>query len=116
MSMLNAVLRRLCDVLMAPAGAVPPLVSLLVVSLLTAIVMLLVIKHTSNQAGITEIKQHIYACLFEIRLYLDDSEKGGLQVYAVVASAEPLPAYEDWRRARTGLSWKARNKSMPVLT
>lgn len=72
MSMLNAALRRLFDVLMAPAAAVPPLVSLLVISLLTAIVMLLVIKHTSNQAGITEIKQHIYACLFEIRLYLDD--------------------------------------------
>jgi hypothetical protein len=42
-----------------------------------------------------------------VRLWLDDNEKGGLQAYAVAASAGPLPAYAEWRAARRGVSWQA---------
>jgi hypothetical protein len=72
MSTLNSALRRLCDLVMVPLAPMPPLVSILIVSLVVAVLMLLVIKRTSNQEGLTDIKRHIYACLFEIRLYLDD--------------------------------------------
>jgi len=72
MSYLNAVLRAVFDLLLAPFSALPPLVGLLVVSLVTAVIMLLVVKTTSNQAGIAAVKRRIHACLFEIRLFNDD--------------------------------------------
>jgi hypothetical protein len=40
-------------------------------------------------------------------LRLDDDPRGGLQAYLVVASREPLPAYEEWQRGRAGQSpWR----------
>jgi hypothetical protein len=39
------------------------------------------------------------------RLTLDDSPKGGLEVYAVAASRQPLPAYAQWRRERS-VTWR----------
>src|SRR5439155_13078245 len=50
----------------------PPLGSLAVVSLVTAIVMLLVVRRTSNQEALDEVKRKIHAALFEIRLFNDD--------------------------------------------
>jgi hypothetical protein len=38
--------------------------------------------------------------------YLNDEPGGGLQALAVVASSEPLPAYEDWQKKRGRLSWQ----------
>ena len=45
---------------------------LVVVSLLTAIAMLLIFKKTSNQDAIAAVKRRIHANLFEIRLFNDD--------------------------------------------
>jgi hypothetical protein len=42
----------------------------------------------------------------DVRLTLDDSPKGGLEVCAVAASLRPLPPYAEWRRQRS-LTWKA---------
>ncbi len=41
-------------------------------SLLTAAVMLLVFRHTSDQERMAHVKRQIHACLFEIRLFTDD--------------------------------------------
>lgn len=60
------------DLGLSPLLALPPLAGLLVVSLATAVVMLLVVARTSNQAGIIAAKRGIHAALFEIRLYGDD--------------------------------------------
>jgi hypothetical protein len=72
MSILNAALRLVFDLLLAPFATMPPMVGLTVVSLVTAVFMLVVFKHTSNQPGLDAVKRRIHACLFEIRLFNDD--------------------------------------------
>ena len=72
MSAVNALLRTVFDVLMSPFRSLPPIVGLLVVSLVAAVGMLLVFKKTSNQTKLEAVKRQIHACLFEIRLYNDD--------------------------------------------
>jgi uncharacterized membrane protein (DUF106 family) len=69
---LNSLLRGLFDTLLLPFRNLPPLVGLVVVSLLTAVGMLIVFKATSDQSGITDVKRRIHAGLFEIRLFNDD--------------------------------------------
>jgi uncharacterized membrane protein (DUF106 family) len=69
---LNALLTSIFDVLLRPLAGMPPLASLAIVSLLTAVVMLLVVRRTSNQAALDEVKRKIHAALFEIRLFNDD--------------------------------------------
>jgi len=71
MSLLNAALRRLFDLLLYPFQSLPAAVGLTVVSLLAAIGMLWAFKRTSNQAGIEAAKRRIYAGVFEIRLFND---------------------------------------------
>lgn len=72
MSYVNAALRPVFDLLLAPFAGLPPIVSLIVVSLLTAVLMLVVFKRTSNQTALAGVKRHIHAGLFEIRLFNDD--------------------------------------------
>ncbi len=69
---LNAALDRTFDVLLRPLAQVPPLWSLLGVSVITAVVMLLAIKRTSNQQALSDVKRQIHAGVFEIRLFNDD--------------------------------------------
>ena len=68
----NAVLDSAFDTLLRPLSALPPLASLAVVSLVTAVVMLLVVRRTSNQRALDRVKRQIHAALFEIRLFNDD--------------------------------------------
>jgi len=72
MSALNAALRPVFDVLLAPFAAGPPVVSLALVSLLVSILMLVVFKRTSDQAALAAVKRKIHAGIFEIRLFNDD--------------------------------------------
>jgi len=72
MSWLNAALRPVFDLLLAPFAGWPPIVSLVVVSLVAAVFMLIVFKRTSNQAALADVKRRIHAGLFEIRLFNDD--------------------------------------------
>lgn len=72
MSLLNALLARTFDLLLLPFRQLPPIVGLVVVSLATAVVMLLVFKKTSNQTKLAAVKRQIHAAIFEIRLFNDD--------------------------------------------
>lgn len=72
MSVVNTVLRHAVVGLLAPFRELPPIVGLAVVSLLTAIAMLLVFRATSNQPRIAAVKRAIHASLFEMRLFSDD--------------------------------------------
>jgi len=72
MATLNAALARIVDLLLAPFRSGPPIVGLLLVSLATAVAMLLVFKRTSNQRRLEDVKRKIHAALFEIRLFNDD--------------------------------------------
>jgi len=71
-SILNSVLRSAFDRILAPFASLPPIVSLVLVSLVTAVAMLVVFKRTSNQPALESVKRRIHACLFEIRLFNDD--------------------------------------------
>lgn len=72
MAIVNAALRGFFDLLLYPFQGLHPLVGLTVMSLLTAIVMLLIFKATSNQEKLAAVKRQIHAGLFEIRLFNDD--------------------------------------------
>jgi hypothetical protein len=72
MSVLNEFVARLLDTILYPFRDRPPLVGILVVSLLTAVAMLVVVRTTSDQARLTAVRRSMYACLFEIRLFNDD--------------------------------------------
>lgn len=69
---LNSALVWLGDLVLAPIIGLPPLASLLILSLATAAAVVPVIARTSNQARIAATKRRIHAALFEIRLFNDD--------------------------------------------
>jgi hypothetical protein len=60
------------DWLLRPLAHLPPLAGLALVSLPTAVAMLLVFRATSNQARLAAVKRSIHAVFFEIRLFSDD--------------------------------------------
>jgi hypothetical protein len=62
----------LFDVFLFPFKALPPIVGLLVLSIVLGIVFLLLFKYTSPQKTIKKIKNRIKAGLYEVRLYKDD--------------------------------------------
>jgi uncharacterized membrane protein (DUF106 family) len=72
LSIVDRVLGAVFDALLYPFRGLPPLVGLLVVSLLAALGMLIVFKKTSNQPEIVAVKRRILACMFEMRLFSDD--------------------------------------------
>jgi uncharacterized membrane protein (DUF106 family) len=72
LTILNQILRAISDVVLWPFQDLPALVGLAVVSLVTAVFMLLIFKATSNQKMIEAVKRRIHSCLFEIRLFNDD--------------------------------------------
>jgi len=71
-SFVNALLRGLFDFLLSPFRTLPPIVGLVLVSLATAVGVLLVFKVASNQERLAAVKRQIQACIFEIRLFNDD--------------------------------------------
>jgi len=71
-TILNALLASAFDLLLFPFRQLPPIVGLSVVSLLTAVGMLLVFRATSDQRRIEQVKRAMVAALFEIRLFNDD--------------------------------------------
>ena len=69
---LNSAVGTILKVIFLPFSFFNPWVAMLVISLLTALLLLLVYKKTSNQAGIKQVKNRIKASLLEIRLYQND--------------------------------------------
>lgn len=69
---MNGALVAAFDVVLGPMMGLPPLVSLLLVSIVTAAAMLLVVARTSDQKAMADTKRGIHAALFEIRLFGDD--------------------------------------------
>jgi uncharacterized membrane protein (DUF106 family) len=72
MTLVNALLNRTFDLLLSPLRPLSPVASLSILSLVTAIAILVVVRVTSNQRAIAEVKRQIHADLFEIRLFNDD--------------------------------------------
>jgi uncharacterized membrane protein (DUF106 family) len=72
LAFLNGLLNGVFDLLLAPFRGLPPVVGLLVLSLLTSIGMLLLFKVTSNQDRLSVVKRRMQAGIYEIRLFKDD--------------------------------------------
>ena len=72
MAVLNAALRWLFDLALAPFASWPAIVPVALVSLAASVLMLVLYKHTSNQKQLDAVKRRIHAGLFEIRLFNDD--------------------------------------------
>jgi hypothetical protein len=68
----NAMLDRLFDLLLWPLRPLPIFISLTVVSFVTAIAILFVVRATSNQRALAAVKRQLYADLLEMRLFNDD--------------------------------------------
>jgi uncharacterized membrane protein (DUF106 family) len=72
MGLIDAGLRPVFDWLLYPFRDMSPMVGLVLVSIVTAVGLLLIFKYTSNQDALDDVKRRIHACLFEIRLFNDD--------------------------------------------
>ncbi len=72
MHLVNTLLRSIFDGLLYPFRELPAIVGLSALSLLTAVVLLLVFKKTSDQRGLEAVKRRIQGALFEIRLFNED--------------------------------------------
>lgn len=72
MTAINRVVGAVVGGMMSLLGSVPPIVSLALLSLLTALALLLVVGAASDQPRIRAVKRAIRATLFEIRLFNDD--------------------------------------------
>ena len=68
----NDALVTVTDALLKPLVGLPPVVGLLLLSVLTAAAILPVIARTTDQARLRQTKRRIQAALFEIRLLNDD--------------------------------------------
>jgi hypothetical protein len=72
MKLVNDLLRPLFDLVQAPLAGLPAFVGVLLWSVPVGVFALWVFGKTSNQERIAEVKRHIFAGLFEIRLFNDD--------------------------------------------
>jgi len=72
MTAVNRLVSAGFDLLLRPLEPLPVLVSLTVVSLLTAVLVLVIFRASSNQVAIAAVKRQIHAGFFEIRLLNDD--------------------------------------------
>ncbi|NOR12743.1 MAG: hypothetical protein GQ545_05770, partial [Candidatus Aminicenantes bacterium] len=67
----NRVFGKIFDLLFIPFRDMNPWVGMIIISFLTGLLMLVIFRYTSNQAGIKKAKNKIKAHLLELRLYKD---------------------------------------------
>ena len=67
----NRIFGKIFDLLFIPFRSMNPWVGMIIVSFLTGLLMLVIFRYTSNQAGIKKVKNKIKAHLLELRLYKD---------------------------------------------
>ncbi len=72
MSIFNAIMNSLFDVILFPFKGMAPIVGLVVFSALAGILLLLLYKYTSPQGSIKNVKARIKAGLLAIRIFKDD--------------------------------------------
>ena len=67
----NSIFGKIFEILFIPFRSMSPWVGMIIISFLTALLMLFVFRFTSNQQGIRKVKDKIKAHLLEIRLFKD---------------------------------------------
>lgn len=71
MNLLNAILNRTADILLAPFAALP-LVGLMFWGVVAGVLMTIVFKRTTNQRALSEIADQMRAQMLAVRLFRDD--------------------------------------------
>jgi uncharacterized membrane protein (DUF106 family) len=71
-TVLNALLVRGADLVLTPLAALPAPLGVGVAALVTALVILALVRVTSDQTALAAVKRQIQADLFEMRLFNDD--------------------------------------------
>ena len=69
---MNRALTRLFDLAMGPLDRLAPMTGLVLVSLATAVAVLLAFKWTADQPALVAAKRAMQAAIFEMRLFNDD--------------------------------------------
>jgi hypothetical protein len=69
---INTAFTAVFDALLAPLLRLTPLAGLLVISLITAVLVVMVMRRVSDQARLRATRRRMQAALFEIRLHADD--------------------------------------------
>jgi hypothetical protein len=72
MTAVNRLVSACFDVLLRPLGPLPVPISLTVVSMATAVLVLLIFRASSDQDAVAAVKRQIHAGFFEMRLLNDD--------------------------------------------
>ena len=72
MTAVNQLFTRLFDAAMSPLDRLPPMAGLVVLSLVTAVGILLAFKWTADQPALVAAKRAMQADIFEMRLFNDD--------------------------------------------
>lgn len=72
MTLLNALVGRLADLVLAPMAGLPAVAVIVGAALASAGVVLAVMRVASNQVALGVVKRRIHAALLEMRLYNDD--------------------------------------------
>ena len=72
MTVLNRALTWLFDAVMGPLDRLPPIAGLTLLSLATALAVLVAFKWTADQRALVASKRALQAALFEMRLFNDD--------------------------------------------
>jgi len=72
MTPLNRALTAVLDAVMAPLAWLPPMAGPVLLSLATAVAVLLAFKWTADQPALAAAKQAMQAAIFEMRLFNDD--------------------------------------------
>ncbi|MCI0480975.1 MAG: hypothetical protein L0213_05250, partial [Candidatus Dadabacteria bacterium] len=72
MWIINSIITRIFDVLLAPFARMSPWVGLIVISALTGIVMLAIFKYTSQQDKIKRQKDYVKGYMLQMRLFKDE--------------------------------------------
>lgn len=82
----NAAIGKIFDIIFLPFRHLSPWFGMVLISFLTGLLMLIIVRHTSNQEGIRKAKNKIKAHLLELRLY-KDSMNVSLQAYGKILAA-----------------------------
>lgn len=72
MTLVNAFLVRAADAVLSPLAGLPAVAVVTGSALASALLVLAVMRWTSNQAALAAVKRRIHAALLEMRLYNDD--------------------------------------------
>ena len=71
--MVNSIVGAILDLALSPLRDQSPLLGLILVAAVSTVVMLLIVRATSNQARLAAVKRSIQACVYEVRLFGDDA-------------------------------------------